>query len=228
MEAMIDSGEEWLEPLLEFRDLLSETQDPEKKRLYREFRRRSGQVNFIRESDTPVPGPYTLDFCRYLLQRLIETQSRVQKEAPVGEAPILIHDAELHEIRRLWRTERGDWADSVPAIVRQALGRDLDWVLEDATGFTSDDRQLLEQVCQAHNVPTELLVQLIDAERDSHGLKRRHGIHTRIEELFRQEWRDLDSVVAARRAARDDGSGFEAAPEEDVPLLLLHSEGFLT
>ena len=27
MEAMIDSGEDWLEPLLEFRDLLAETQD---------------------------------------------------------------------------------------------------------------------------------------------------------------------------------------------------------
>src|ERR1051325_5968875 len=34
MEAMIDSGEEWLEPLLEFRDLLAETQEPPKKSPY--------------------------------------------------------------------------------------------------------------------------------------------------------------------------------------------------
>jgi hypothetical protein len=52
-----------------------EAQDAASTRLYREFRRRSGQVNFIGESDTPVPGPYKLDFCKYLLQRLIETAS---------------------------------------------------------------------------------------------------------------------------------------------------------
>jgi len=202
MEAMIDSGEEWLEPLLEFRDLLSETQAPEKKRQYREVRRRSGQVNFIRGTDDPVPGPYKLEFCKELLRRLLRTQLEVQRNAPPGEAPILISDAELHEIRRLWRTERGDWADSVPAIVREVLGCDLEWVTEDAVSFTADDGRLLDEVCRAHDVPTELVVRLLDVEREAHGLKRRHAVHTRIEDLFRQEWRDLDTLVAARRAGR--------------------------
>ncbi len=202
MEAMIDSGEEWLEPLLELRDLLSETQNPEKKRHYREFRRRSGQVNFIRGTDEPVPGPYKLDFCKDLLRRLLETQLDVQRRAPPGEAPILIHDAELHEIRRIWRTERGDWADSVPTIVRDVLGHDLAWVIEDAVNFSANDGQLLDEICNAHNVPTELVVGLLDIEREAHGLKRRHAVHTRIEDIFRREWRDLDTLVAARRAGR--------------------------
>ena len=155
MEAMIDSGEEWLEPLLEFRDLLAETQDPAKKHLYREFRRRSGQVDFIRGTNTPVPGPYTIEFCRTLLGLLLETQVRVQKEAPPGEAPLLIHDSELHEIRRIWRSERGDWEDSVPAIVRNVLGRELDWVVEDHVTFNGRDGHLLSELCEAHGVPTE-------------------------------------------------------------------------
>lgn len=200
MEAMIDSGEEWLEPLLEFRDLLAETQVPEKKRHYREFRRRSGQVNFINGTDTPVPGPYRFDFCKQLLRRLLETQKRVQKEAPPGEAPLLIHDAELHEIRRLWRTERGDWADSVPAIVREVLGRDLNWVLEDSVIFNAEDGKLLDEICASHSVPTELVVGLLDVERSAHGLKRRHAVHTKIDERFRQEWREEEAVVAERRA----------------------------
>ena len=74
MEAMIDSGEEWLEPLLEFRDSWPRRKNLEKKRIYREFRRRSGQVNFIANTDTPVPGPYKLEFCKELLRRLLETQ----------------------------------------------------------------------------------------------------------------------------------------------------------
>lgn len=199
MEAMIDSGEEWLTPLLEYRDMLAETQDPARKHEFRDFRRRSGQVSFIGNTDRPMPGPYTLDFCRELLRRLLQTQIETAREAPVGEAPILIHEAELHEIRRLWRTERGDWPDSVPRIVREVLGRDLDWVSEDAVAFTADDGALLDAVCTDHDVPTELVVKLLDIERAAHGLKRRHAVHTRIEDAFRQDWRDLETLLRDRR-----------------------------
>jgi DNA sulfur modification protein DndC len=220
MEAMIDSGEDWLEPLLEFRDLLAETQAPDKKKLYRDFRRRSGQVAFIKDTDTPVPGPYTLDFCKTLLRRLLETQIRVQREAPPGDETLLVHDAELHEIRRIWRAERGDWADSVPQIVREVLGRDLNWIAEDAVTFTADDGQLLEAICANHEVPTELVIKLLDVERAAHGLKRRHAVHTRIEDLFRQEWRGLDIVLAERLSGRPsvelEGAGFE---EDEVETL---------
>ena len=220
MEAMIDSGEDWLEPLLEFRDLLAETQAPDKKKLYRDFRRRSGQVAFIKDTDTPVPGPYTLDFCKTLLRRLLETQIRVQREAPPGDETLLVHDAELHEIRRIWRAERGDWADSVPQIVREVLGRDLNWIAEDAVTFTADDGQLLESICADHEVPTELVIKLLDVERAAHGLKRRHAVHTRIEDLFRQEWRGLDIVLAERLSGRPsvelEGAGFE---EDEVETL---------
>ncbi|WP_075632290.1 DNA phosphorothioation system sulfurtransferase DndC [Novacetimonas hansenii] len=202
MEAMIDSGEDWLEPLLDFRDLLAETQQPEKKKLYREHRRRSGQVAFIKGTDTPVPGPYTLDFCKTLLRRLLETQVKVQHEAPPGDDTLLVHDTELHEIRRIWRAERGDWADSVPQLVREVLGRDLDWVVEDSIAFTADDSRLLDEVCRERDVPTELVVKLLDIERAAHGLKRRHAVHTRIEDLFRQEWRDLDAVIEERIVSR--------------------------
>lgn len=201
MEAMIDSGEEWLSPLLDFRDLLSDTQDPAKKRLYREFRRRNGQVAFIGNSDSPVPGPYTLEFCKTLLRKLLETQVQVQREAPPGEAPLLISDQELHEIRRIWRTERGDWPDSVPKIVRDCLGRDLDWVVEDSVALSAEDGQLLNAVCTEHGVPTELVVKLIDIERAAHGLKRRHAIHSKIEDALKQEWREPSEVIAERRAS---------------------------
>ncbi|WP_019566302.1 DNA phosphorothioation system sulfurtransferase DndC [Agrobacterium sp. 10MFCol1.1] len=199
MEAMIDSGEDWLEPLLDYRDMLAETQDPAKKRLYRDFRRRSGQVSFIGDSATPVPGPYTLDFCRELLTKLLQTQVEVHRNAPPGESAPLIHEAELHEIRKIWRAERGDWADSVPSIVREVLGRDLDWVIEDNVSFNREDAGLLDELCASNGVPTELIARLLDVERAAHGLKRRHAVHTRIEDIFKQEWREVDEIVAERR-----------------------------
>lgn len=215
MEAMIDSGEEWLTPLLEYRDLLSMTQDPERKLEFRDFRRRTGQINFIPDTDRVMPGPYTLDFCRTLLRRLLETQNEVAREAPVGEAPKLISENELHEIRRLWRTERGDWPDSVPRIVRETLGKDLEWVSEDTVSFSADDGELLDEICVENDVPTDLVMRLLDIERASHGLKRRHAVHTRIEDAFRLEWRDLDIVVDEQR--RKLGLSQVTAPEADEP-----------
>jgi DNA sulfur modification protein DndC len=205
MEAMIDSGEEWLTPLLEYRDMLSETQIPERKHEFRDFRRRTGQVSFIGKTDRVMPGPYTIDFCRKLLTKLLHIQNEVRRDAPIGEAPVLIQEAELHEIRRLWRTERGDWPDTVPRLVREILGRELDWVAEDAIAFTADDGELLDAVCVENDVPTELVMKLLDIERASHGLKRRHAVHTRIEEAFKLEWRDLDVLIEARR--REIGGG---------------------
>jgi DNA sulfur modification protein DndC len=158
---------------------------------------------------------------------LLQTQLQVQRSAPIGEVPQLVYEAELHEIRRIWRTERGDWDDSVPRIVREVLSRDLDWVIEDHVTFTGEDGRLLRTVCEEHDVPTELVVRLIDVERSAHGLKRRHAVHTRIEEVLRQEWRDLDVIVAERRAtsrfgaagdlpADSQGPGSDAPTEEDA------------
>src|SRR5690606_42077151 len=96
MEAMVESGEDWLEPLLEYRDLLSSTQDPEKKFIYREFKRRNGQVAFNHANGKLVPGPYKLEFRKEHLTKLLEIHKQVQAEAPIGESPVLIHTAELH------------------------------------------------------------------------------------------------------------------------------------
>ncbi len=217
MESMIDNGEEWLTPLLEFRDLLSDTQAPERKHEFRGVRRRNGQINFIGGTDRIMHGPYTMDFSRKLLRRLLETQKMVAQDAPIGEAPVLIQEAELHEIRRLWRTERADWADSVPQIVRETLGKDLEWVEEDAVSFSGDDGRLLSELCDEHEVPAELVMKLLDVEKASHGLKRRHGVHTQIEDVFRLDWRDLDEIIEERR--RELGPVANDGDDEDEPAL---------
>jgi len=38
MEAMVDAGQEWLEPLLDFRNFLADTQDPAQKHEVRDHR----------------------------------------------------------------------------------------------------------------------------------------------------------------------------------------------
>lgn len=214
MEAMVESGEEWLEPLLEYRDLLSSTQAPEKKFIYREFKRRNGQVAFNHANGKLVPGPYKLEFRKELLEKLLEIQKQVQAEAPIGEAPVLIHPVELHEIRCLWRSESGDWADSVPQIVKNTLGIELDWEIEDSVLYNTQDFELLDQICKEHELPTELMVKLIGVEKASHGLKRRHNIHSQLSKVLNEEWRDLKTILAERNSDQTIEDIIETEDEE--------------
>ena len=87
MEAMIDNGEEWMEPMLEFRNLLAETQDPAKKHIYRQTKRRNGRV-WEKDDGSHIPGPYRLRYRQDFLRKLLEVQTRVRRDGagPEGHA----------------------------------------------------------------------------------------------------------------------------------------------
>lgn len=186
MEAMIDNGEEWMEPMLDFRNLLAETQDPAKKHIYRQLKRRDGRV-WEKADGTHVPGPYKLSVRQDFLRKLLDAQVRVRRDGPDPTATLIL-DAELHEIRRLWRTEEQDWSDSLPRIYREVTGEDLNWVQDDTTGFSLSDGELLAGAARRHAVPPGLVAKLLDLERDMHGMSRRAGIYEKIDAIFREDW----------------------------------------
>lgn len=194
MEAMIDNGEEWMLPLLEFRDWLADTQDPAKKHLFREHKRRTGQVSV--KDGKLIRGPYKLEFCKEILRRLLDTQNQVRAEGPDANQE-LISAAELHEIRRIWRTERQDWDDAVPQIYAEMTGRTLDWLQDDIGAFSAQEYRVLSEVCQAHDLPTDLVARLLEQERQLQGMHRRAGIFQRIDEVLREEWRDEATIRQA-------------------------------
>jgi DNA sulfur modification protein DndC len=196
MEAMIENGEEWMQPLLDFRDWLMATRDPAKKHEFREVRRRDGRMRSWGEDGNKVIwGPYKMVVRKEILRRLLTVQRQVRKE---GRDPNmkLIGDDELHEIRRLWRTEEGDWEDSIPGIYREAMGEDLDWVEEDAATSTSLDRTVLEAVCAEHDVPADLVRALVDVERDLQGLGRRTRVFERLTRELEKDWTSPEAFLA--------------------------------
>lgn len=195
IEGLIDSGQEWMEPLLQIRNFLASTQDPNVKRLYREFRGRNGTVRMHRNGTGSIsPGPYTLDFCKEVLKRVLRAQVEVRGTGPDPNLT-LITPEELHEVRRLWRTERGDWEDSVPAIYREVTGEDLAWVRDDIGYFSSEEAKALEELCAANGVPSQLAMKLLTAEQSSQGMRRRSSIYPRIDRILREEWRPEEEVI---------------------------------
>lgn len=195
MEAMIDNGEAWLEPMLDFRNLLASTQDPAVKSQVREYKRRNGQVMAKRDGGI-VYGPYKLSVRKDLLRRLLEVQKKVRTDGP-NPTETLITAPELHEIRRLWRSEAQDWEDSVPKIYEQVMGEALDWVPDEVPAFSSEERETLNSICCRHDVAADMIAKLLDVERDLHAMARRSLVQQKISAVLNEEWRTEEEITAA-------------------------------
>ena len=82
MESLVDGGEEWMEPLLDFRNELASHRDPAIKRKIRDYKRRDGRVWRNKKDGSPVPGPYKLEVRRGLLRKLLKVQESVRSNGP--------------------------------------------------------------------------------------------------------------------------------------------------
>lgn len=192
MESMIDHGEDWMLPMLEFREWLTETQDPEKKHIYRDFKRRNGKITIV--NDKVIPGPYRETTRKEMLRRLLQVQKLVQEYGPDPNMQIITED-ELHEIRRIWHMEFPDWEDSVPAIYEEIMGETLNWLQDDVGTFSAEEYRILNDICRENDdFPTELVARLLEEERQMQGMHRRAGIFERIEAVLREDWVDEDTV----------------------------------
>lgn len=182
MESLIDNGEEWMIPLLEFRELLVETQDPKKKLDFREIKRHDGRILY-KGDGTPIPGPYKLDFCKQLLRELLTVQQKIRQVGPDPKIELITKD-ELNEIRRIWLYERHDTEDAVPRIVREVTGEECIWPEEDSGFLDGVSIAVLEDIADRHNLPSELLRKLLLVELQYQGMKRRSGIFDQIERIL--------------------------------------------
>jgi len=196
MEALIDNGEEWMEPLLAFRDWLATTTDPERKREFRDIRGRDGRV-ILKKDGTPAARTYKLEVSKQMLEKVLRAQQAVRRDGPDPNIT-LISEEELFEIRRIWRTERQDWEDSVPQIFRRVNGYDLDWPVDDDGHFDADHKALLASICREYEVPFELIARMLEAERRANGMARRAGIHKALAAELAREWRSEAEILAEK------------------------------
>lgn len=209
MESLVEQGESWMAPLLEFRNLLGETTKPENKDQYRNYRRRTGRVTYQRgdvQDDTSdskvrkhIPGPYWLRYRKEWLRKLLEIEKALTDE---GRALELITREELHYIRREWLNDPNepDWEDSLPAIYAEVFETELDWVEHDSGGISARDAQLLDELGAKHGVPKGLPQKLLELEIAMDGLSRRAGLIEKVESLLHRDWESL-AEVRARHAS---------------------------
>lgn len=105
MEGFIESGAERLEPLMDFRDWLADIRNQPAMRM---ARRRTGAMSHLADGSL-IPGPFTFEARRAILERLCQVQEEV------GEH--LISEAEIAHIHAIWADDAARLADA--AGVRQ-------------------------------------------------------------------------------------------------------------
>ncbi len=216
----IENGEEWMEPLLELRNELKDTQDPAKRQKVRSLKRRTGQMKLIddarkkkfdekiRESKLElkgddgqdpysklVPGPYTMEYCQEFLEKLLIAQKMVRQNGPDPQIKLILEE-EIHEIQKIWRMERGDWKNTAYQIYHKVLGEQLVLPQEDLGEFGIVEQTILEEICQKSNVPTLLVSKLLNVEQEFQGMTKHSKIFSKINKIFSEEWRDdLNEIV---------------------------------
>ncbi len=201
MESLIQNGEQWMEPLLLFRNMLSMTTEPENKETYRNYKRRTGRVSYqyakegedITAERKHVPGPYWLKYRQKWLRELLEMDKQFKNE---GRDIDLITEPELHAIRQEWIHDPNepDWDDSLPKIFHDVYGYNLDWVYDDNTSFGKNDAKLIQTLCENFDVEPEMIMKLIELEMSMEGLSKRSGISNKIASLLKRDWGSLDEI----------------------------------
>ena len=186
MEALVDSGEDWLAPMLELRDLLARTTNPELKTQYRDMRALNGRV-YHKKDGSLIPRAYKFEFSVQVLESLLKIERDIFQGGKGSEHSLVSID-ELHEIRRIWRLERQDWADTLPDVYRQVRGEDLEWRNDDTLELDETSKSLLAQACLANDVPADLVFRLVDVERKYATMARRRGLFQELGSLLRQDW----------------------------------------
>ncbi|WP_299005080.1 DNA phosphorothioation system sulfurtransferase DndC [uncultured Shewanella sp.] len=203
MESLIKNGEEWMQPLLTFRNKLAETNIPANKDIFRNYKRRQGRVNYQRVKEgqeltaerAHVPGPYWLKYRKEWLTELLVQQKMFNQD---GYSVTLITEPELHAIRQEWLNDPNepDWADSLPQIYRDIFGHDLNWVVNDNNHFGAVEAQILQELSEQHDVAPEMVQKLLDLELSLEGLSRRTGVFDKLGTLLRQDWGSLEDIKA--------------------------------
>lgn len=203
LHSLIQTGEDWMAPLLAFRNGLYESTRPENKAQYRNHKRRTGRVTYMRATDInddsnrerkPIPGPYWMKQRQAWVKELLTIEKQLRDD---GHDVELIKVDELQAIRQQWLRDPNepDWADNLPRIYEEVYpDHSVEWIENDAGAFTEPDAILLNELGEKHGVPAELIMKLIEAELSVSGLGRRKGISNKLVSILKQDWESLEAI----------------------------------
>jgi DNA sulfur modification protein DndC len=154
----------------------------------------------------PIPGPYTKKWREHWLKELLKAQTLARKNAPPEMQAIeLITQAELSEIRRIWREDKHEFDDSLPRIYLDETGeRFQDINPNDSQSLLgADEWEILASLCGENAMHLELTTKLLSVERQHYGKMRRVGIYEALEKCFETSSRSPEEAIQNAHRVKD-------------------------
>jgi DNA sulfur modification protein DndC len=178
MEALIDNGEDWMQPLVEIRDFLYGTIDreapdynPEKYRMP------------IRRNKAEGLGPYWPKWRYHILKMILEAQKIAQEEDPQNQ---LITLQELAAIQVVWNRDH-IYEYSVADLYNDVFDKAIDFDLKGSSII--QEKKILKEVCQDTPDDFTLINRLLNAQKNKVLLLRKHGLQNDLESILQEHVR---------------------------------------
>jgi len=170
MSALIENGQYWMKPLLEYRDsLVAERNIPE----HRMPENRKG-LPAVRE-DGSTWGPYYPWYRHQKLKQLLIIQKELQKERPHMS---LITNQELIAIQVLWNRDLY-FDKNVGDLYREIYNKDIS--TSNLQSFNNTERRILKEVCEDDVSYYHLIDNLISLQETKTLMVTKYGLHNDIE-----------------------------------------------
>ena len=209
MQAMVmnDDENEWLKPLLDYRNMLDFRGNENLDHHLRDFRRRSGSIDFFERDGEAVNihGPYLQSVRENYLRKLLQTQKLVRSNPKTPDQLRnieLIRVEELNEIRRIWVEEKHEIEDSLPRIYKEEMGEEIQLEpLKFVQPFSHAEMNILKDIAGENDLHFELCRELISMEQSYKNELRRHQLFQEMEKSFKRNF--FDSKEEALEHAKE-------------------------
>lgn len=171
MDGLIDSGEEWMQPLADIRNFLIETRDnPE---IWREKKRRNGDIK------DNIWGPYKFETRVEILRRIL----KAQKEIQITEGIELISHQEMVLIQYHWFRD-SFFKVKVSQVYNRIFKTQIDMSKQEEK--FKQESELLKKSCKQEPKDVELIQDLLALQKTKTLLIRKRGLQADIENRLDQ------------------------------------------
>lgn len=206
LRGFIESGEEWLIPLAEFREWLLEIRD---RPIYREKKMRSGRIYRVRRykkhlTDEEILeieregitveidekgneyynlqgfGPFNFEGRKKILEELLKLENKVGIQ--------LITLEELREIDKIWDEELDLSRTTLCDIYREIKGINLPWAKYKKPLFEEEVLKEIYNKCEQYNIEKDLMTSLLIQINKYKNYSNKIRYRETIEDLLNQQW----------------------------------------
>lgn len=189
LQNFISKGENWLEPLRDYRNFLLQLRsDPDA----REDKRRNGAVYLLKSNGEKGKGPFTLEARYTILKGLLELQVLMEKTYKRNLELITLD--ELKMIDRLWEQEGDLSRRKLVDLYAEVTGKRLPWDEFRLPLFDEETVDLVKGYCEAYHVDFELISKLIIEIENNKNHTRGNSVQKAFDKIMNQGWLHFDRI----------------------------------